>query len=222
MHISHMRQQCRISDSTDPLAKDSWRRIQQLTIIGASSGNTATRTTEHPLPHHLLWYDRWPSSQADYRLTFWEGANDSRLPNTPGGPQQNVPLETFIANLHTILTHAHITGRPDLRIILITPPPVDERMLRAADGANIPGFDGLRRKAKTTAQYAQAVRQVGKEKGLQVCDVWSAMMKEAGWREGDAGLLPGSEDAAENAVLRNFFSDGKHIILPRYLRKRHC
>lgn len=199
----------------DPLTKDLWRYVPRLTIIASSSGDTATRSTGHPLPDYLLRYDRQPSSHAGHRLTFLEGANDSRLPDTPGGPQQNVPLVTFIANLHAILSHPHVVGRPDLRIILITPPPVDERMLRAADGANIPGFDGLRRTAKTTARYAEAVRQVGKERSVQVCDVWSAMIKEAGWREGDAGSLPGSEDADENAVLRNFFSDGKDNLPPR-------
>lgn len=139
------------------------------------------------------------------------GANDSRLPDTPGGPQQNIPLENFTANIHAILSHAHLTGRPDLRIILITPPPVDERMLRATDSGNIPGYNGLRRTAETTARYAEAVRQVGKERGVQVCDVWSAMMREAGWDEGKTGPLPGCEDAEENSVLRRFFSDGEIV-----------
>lgn len=149
-------------------------------------------------------------SQAVYKLTLFthQGANDSRLPDTPGGPQQNVPLDAFTANLHAILSHKHIAGRPDLRIILITPPPVDERMLRATDSANIPGFNGLRRTADTTAKYAEAVRQVGKDRGVQVCDVWSAMMREAGWDESSTAPLPGSESADENAVLRRFFSDG--------------
>lgn len=45
---------------------------------------------------------------------------------------------------------------------------------------------------------------------MEVCDVWSAMMVLAGWNEGDTGsLLPGSEDAAENEVLRSFLSDGR-------------
>ena len=110
--------------------------------------------------------------------------------------------------MHAILSHKHIAGRPDLRIILITPPPVDERMLRATDSANIPGFNGLRRTADTTAKYAEAVRQVGKDRGVQVCDVWSAMMREAGWDESSTAPLPGSESADENAVLRRFFSDG--------------
>lgn len=137
-----------------------------------------------------------------------QGANDSRLPDTPGGPQQNVPLEIFTANLHAILSHKHLTGRPDLRIILITPPAIDERMLRANDSGNIPGYNGLRRTAETTAKYAEAVRVVGENRGVPVCDVWGAMMREAGWTEGSKDPLPGCEDATQNDVLRRFFSDG--------------
>ena len=74
-------------------------------------------------------------------------------------------MKTFIANLHAVLDHPHIAGRPDLRIILITPPPVDERMLRIAD-SDIPDFNSLRRTAETTARYAEAVRQVGKERNV--------------------------------------------------------
>lgn len=81
-------------------------------------------------------------------------------------------------------------------------------MLRAADSANIPGFNGLRRTAEATGRYAEAVRRVAGERGVEVCDVWSAMMREAGWNESDSGCLPGSEDAAENQVLRSFLSDG--------------
>jgi hypothetical protein len=160
-----------------------------------------------------------PSSlQASYKLTLFihQGANDSRLPDTPGGPQQNVPLDAFTTNLHAILSHKHLTGRPGLRIILITPPPVDERMLRAADSANIPDFNGLRRTAETTSKYAEAVRQVGRDRNVKVCDVWSAMMREAGWDANSTAPLPGSEDADENAVLRRFFSDGKIVFQERY------
>lgn len=82
-------------------------------------------------------------------------------------------------------------------------------MLRATDSGNIPGFNGLRRNAETTACYAEAVRQIGKERGIAVCDVWSAMMRRAGWKEGWCGPLPGCEEAPENGVLRGFLSDGK-------------
>lgn len=81
-------------------------------------------------------------------------------------------------------------------------------MLRRNDSGNIPDFNGLRRTAETTAKYAEAVRLVGKDRAVPVCDVWGAMMRHAGWSEGSNDPLPGCEDAAENDVLRRFFSDG--------------
>lgn len=115
--------------------------------------------------------------------------------------------------MYTILSHPHITNRPDLRTILITPPPIDERMLRATDSGNMLGYNGLRRTAETTSRYAEAVRQVGRERNVPVCDVWSVMMEKAGWtaEDGETGMLPGCEDAPENAVLRAFFSDGMKL-----------
>ena len=89
-------------------------------------------------------------------------------------------------------------------------------MLRATDSANIPGFNGLRRTAETTSKYAEAVRQVGRDRGVKVCDVWSAMMREAGWDADSTAPLPGSESADESAVLRRFFSDGKIVFQEQY------
>lgn len=95
----------------------------------------------------------------------------------------------------------------------MTPPPVDERMLRIDDKVKYPDYDGLRRTAETTKHYADLAREVGREfngKGrLVVCDVWSRMMGECGWKEGTQGTLPGSEQAPVNEKLVSFVHDGK-------------
>lgn len=145
------------------------------------------------------------------------GANDSRLPHTPPPttPQQHLPPSHFKSNLQTLLSHPRVASHARARIILITPPPVDERMLRATDAANIPGFSGLRRTARTTAMYAEAVREVGRERGVGVCDVWGGMVGRAGWRDGDGegeeGLV-GEEGVRESEVLRGFLSDGMFFL----------
>lgn len=73
-------------------------------------------------------------SQARVRLmAIFFGANDARLPNTPGGPDQHVPLEQYKSNLRKIATHQCIQAHSVIRIILVTPPPVDERKLIEAD-----------------------------------------------------------------------------------------
>lgn len=91
-------------------------------------------------------------AQARVRLMWiFFGANDARLPNTPGGPQQHVPLEKYKDNLREIATHPCILAHEGIRLILVTPPPVDERMLEQADEEKY-GQRMLRRQAKVTGK----------------------------------------------------------------------
>lgn len=92
-------------------------------------------------------------------------------------------------------------------IVLITPPPVDERLCEANDRAK--GINVTRRTAENTARYAQGIRNVGKELNLPVLDLWSAFMKVAGWNEGEA--LPGSGSIPQNPVLAGLMHDGLHF-----------
>ncbi|KAK6428724.1 hypothetical protein LTR95_015133 [Oleoguttula sp. CCFEE 5521] len=149
-------------------------------------------------------------------LTLFFGANDARLPNTPGGPQQNVPLEAYRTNLKSILTHPGLQAHQDIRIIVITAPPVDERMLSAAASAFFDTKMAPNRTAVNTAKYAEAAREVAKEAGVVCCDLWGAMMGRAGWRKGTDGPLPGSLDGAENEVLQSLLSDGLHFTRSGY------
>lgn len=140
-------------------------------------------------------------------LTIFFGANDSRLPDSPGGRQQTVPLEEFKQNMKRILASNEVKAHKDVRIILITTPPVDERML--ADSAMAePGV--INRTAKNAALYAQAVRTVASEQKVAVLDLHKAMISHAG-HSGEHGSLPGSIDAPENAKLRSLLSDGLHF-----------
>jgi len=64
------------------------------------------------------------------------------------------------------------------------------------------------RKAKDAAEYAEVVREVGKENGVAVLDVWTAFMEKAGWKAGDA-VLPGSKELGKDAVLADLLYDGE-------------
>nr|OQO19696.1 hypothetical protein B0A51_12069 [Rachicladosporium sp. CCFEE 5018] len=144
-------------------------------------------------------------------FTLFFGANDARLPNTPGGPQQNVPLEAYRTNLKSILTHPTLRAHQNVRLMVITAPPVDERMLSAAASAFFDTKMAPNRTAINTAKYVEAAREVAKEEGVVCCDLWGAMMSRAGWRTGREGPLPGSLDGAENEVLQGLLSDGLHF-----------
>ncbi|KAK3700558.1 hypothetical protein LTR37_015886 [Vermiconidia calcicola] len=153
-------------------------------------------------------------------LTIFFGANDARLPNTPSDPQQHVPLDKFKENLRAIATHQCVKPHKDVRIILITPPPVEERVNIKADEAKLPGLGPMfRRSVAETARYAQAVRALGWELNLPVLDIWGAMMKKA--RYNGSGLeneaLVGSRDAPESKVLQEFLHDGLHFSRSAYV-----
>jgi lysophospholipase L1-like esterase len=147
-------------------------------------------------------------SQASVRLlTIWFGANDARLPDTPGAPQQHVPLDEFMENIRAMATHPDVRGHEGVRMVLITPPPVDERkcILNEPDGVQ-----SSNRRAAVTKEYAQGVVSVGKELHVPVLDIWSIMIQRAGGSPTDPEPT-GSIDMPANETLQEFLHDGLHL-----------
>lgn len=66
-----------------------------------------------------------------------------------------------------------------------------------------------RRTAENTAEYAEFVREVGKDLNLPVIDLWQAFMDEAGYKKGD--IFPGSKLIGQNPVLVRLMHDGLHF-----------
>ncbi|KAF2442947.1 SGNH hydrolase [Karstenula rhodostoma CBS 690.94] len=133
-------------------------------------------------------------------VTIFFGANDACLPNTTG---QHVSLEQFKFNLHKLLSHPCIVAHRDVRVLLITPPPVDEWQF---DNWEEPGKSA--RKAVIAQAYARAVVEVGVESETAVVDLWSACMREIGWDEGEE--LPGDR-TVEKSALSQLLVDGLHL-----------
>ncbi|KAI7499342.1 hypothetical protein KC367_g4558 [Hortaea werneckii] len=143
------------------------------------------------------------------------GANDARLPST-GEPEQHVPLESFKANLRAMATCPQLRDtHPGAKVLLITPPPVDERLCAQDDAGK--GIFHPRRTAETTAMYAQAVRDVGAELSgegdVAVLDLWGHFMRVAGWVPGEP--LVGSKDVEQvdpgKGGLGKLLKDGVHL-----------
>lgn len=132
------------------------------------------------------------------------GANDAVLP--PG--DQHVPLETYKESLKAIVTH-DVVNAQKTKILLLTPPPVNEYQLEPNDFAK--GLRTLSRTATNTRIYADACREVGNSLGIPVVDIWSAFMKQAGWTEGQP--LAGSKSAPANEKLAALLSDGSTLCL---------
>ena len=136
--------------------------------------------------------------------TVFFGANDACLPGSSS--KQCCPLPEYVQNLKDIVTHPTVTAH-NPRIILITPPPINEYKLEAADREK--GYVEARRSAENTRMYATACREVGEELGIAVLDFWSIVMAKTGWSDGEP--LAGSRKAMRSRVLGDLFIDGISI-----------
>ncbi|KAI9808390.1 MAG: hypothetical protein M1827_007487 [Pycnora praestabilis] len=145
-----------------------------------------------------------PSAGKIRFMTLWFGANDACLPSAETG--QHVPLPKYRDNLIAILTHPTIRAHSP-NLILITPPPVDEYGLEESD--RLRGIKHVMRTAEHTKLYADATREVGEELGPAVLDLWTVIMRLAGWKQGDA--LVGSKHVPRSPVLRSLLRDGVHF-----------
>lgn len=133
------------------------------------------------------------------------GANDACLPGSDSG--QHIPLDIYKQNLREIIKHPCVTAQKT-RLILVTPPPIDEYSLEISDAAK--GILGVRRTAEHTKLYADACQEVGRDLSLPdlaVLDLWSIFMDAAGHEPGKP--LPGSKKTLKSPVLGQLLSDGR-------------
>ncbi|KAM5485696.1 hypothetical protein McanCB56680_001998 [Microsporum canis] len=135
-------------------------------------------------------------------MTVFFGANDAVLP--PG--DQHVPLDKYRENLKAIIQHP-VVRRGGTKVVLLTPPPVNEYQLTAFDLSK--GVTPLSRSANNTKLYADACREVGQSLNVAIADIWSAFMKEAGWVDGQP--IAGSKNVPENSKLASLLVDGLHF-----------
>lgn len=90
------------------------------------------------------------------------------------------------------------------RLIIITPPPVNEYQLESFDASkNAPHPS---RTANHTKLYAETARQVGASLNVPVVDLWTAFMQTTGWHDGQP--LVGSREVPNNERLARLFTDG--------------
>ncbi|KAH8812661.1 GDSL Lipase/Acylhydrolase family protein-like protein [Xylogone sp. PMI_703] len=147
--------------------------------------------------------------QASVRfLTIWFGANDANK-NESSDPYQYIPIDQYKRNLIELINHPSVKALSP-NIILLTPPPVEETVLDETRD-QLGGYTGVVRQAKDAAEYAEVVKQVGRETGVPVVDVWSAFMERSGWKAGSEEALPGSAVLGKDKVLAELLHDGLHL-----------
>eukprot|EP00966_Prymnesium_polylepis_P324028 7380139-Prymnesium_polylepis.1 len=108
---------------------------------GAELANKYSRTADITLRGYSGYNTKWaalllptvfpPERSAPALVTVLLGANDANRPpplhlNPPGASRQHVPLGEYTDNLQKIVAAIRACGDGSARILLITPPPVDE------------------------------------------------------------------------------------------------
>ncbi|KAI4118403.1 MAG: hypothetical protein LQ345_001516 [Seirophora villosa] len=144
-----------------------------------------------------------PALQDGRRMILF-GANDACLPGSESG--QHVPLEVYKNNLRRIIRHPSVQAQSP-RLILVTPPPVNEYACEESDAAK--GIVGTRRTAEHTMAYADACQRVGQDLGVPVIDLWDWCIRIAKYEPGHP--LPGSKRVERNGYLDEVLADGLHL-----------
>jgi lysophospholipase L1-like esterase len=129
-----------------------------------------------------------------------------------------VPIDDYKANLVKIITHPSIQAHQP-KILLVTPPPVDEIKLARLDVAA--GHESATRKSAVTAAYGEKVREIAREHpGVEVIDLWQVIMDKAiSMTPGDhssGGPLLGSPENGNQGGLDSLLPDGLHMSGPAY------
>ncbi len=112
-----------------------------------------------------------------------------------------------------MITHPHIQVH-NPKILLVTPPPLDEIKKGAEDRKD--GFPEPIRRAAVTAQYAQKARDIAaKHENVVLVDLNKALMDKAiEMVPGDyepGGPLPGTPENGKRAGLDVLLPDGLHM-----------
>ncbi|KAG1710628.1 hypothetical protein DVH05_013352 [Phytophthora capsici] len=114
-------------------------------------------------------------------ITLWLGANDAALPNGSSS-EQHVPIENYRQNLIAIVREFQVLA-VDARIILITPPHVDDLARHRRAMKNDGDKHGIvDRTNEMTGSYAQACIETAHKLGLPVVDLFSYFNDMPRWR----------------------------------------
>jgi lysophospholipase L1-like esterase len=187
-------------DQLFPKPTDSSAKIEYLVRPYPSKGSARNKNPNpNPKPQVILL-----------------GANDSCLPLPTKA--QHVPIDDYKANLVKIITHPSIQAHQP-KILLVTPPPVDEIKLARLDVAA--GHESATRKSAVTAAYGEKVREIAREHpGVEVIDLWQVIMDKAiSMTPGDhssGGPLLGSPENGNQGGLDSLLPDGLHMSGPAY------
>ncbi|XP_072173793.1 isoamyl acetate-hydrolyzing esterase 1 homolog isoform X1 [Diadema setosum] len=140
------------------------------------------------LPHAL------PAEMLDgvVMATIFFGANDCCDPGLQA--DKHVPILDYVSNIKAMIKYFESKGLPKERLMLITPPPIDEAAW--SEACKTKGTT-LNRTLKNSGKYAKACCDLAQDLGVKVIDLWTLMQKEENW--GPRFLCDGLHLTAEGA-----------------------
>ncbi|GAB4845700.1 hypothetical protein Ancab_039103 [Ancistrocladus abbreviatus] len=147
-------------------------------------------------------YSRKGSTKPPLATTIFFGANDAALSGR-NNERQHVPVEEYKENLKKIVHHLKECS-PNMLMLLITPPPVDEdgRMEYARSLYGEKTMKEPERTNEAAGVYAKHCIELAKELGLPSISLWSKMQETEGWQK--KYLSDGLHLTAEgNAIVYN-------------------
>lgn len=134
------------------------------------------------------------------------------LPWAPS--KHHVPIEQYKENLTKIVNHPRIRA-DNPKILLVTPPPVDELHHRKIDDGS--GQLATIRTHAVSASYAEKTREVARENpgGIVLIDLWQAIMDKAISMAQDdyhpGGPWLGCPENGKAGGLTTLLPDGVHM-----------
>ncbi|KAB5558654.1 SGNH hydrolase-type esterase domain-containing protein [Coniochaeta sp. 2T2.1] len=176
---------------------------------GLSGYNTAQALAALP----QIFSPATPSGPKIQYLLVLFGANDACVPLPTNN--QHVPLDEFKRNLAAIVTHPTILSHSPAKILLVTPPPLDEIRITTLDLAW--GHPAATRQASISASYSQAVREVATKypETVTLVDLWKGVMDRAvektpGFDVAEGRVL-GDPKSGVRGYLEHLLPDGLHM-----------
>lgn len=121
-------------------------------------------------------------------------------------------MEQFEDNIRAIINATEVRAHR-AKIILVTPPPIEENLSLKTDAAK---GQPLCRRAARTKQFADAVRRVGAGAGsnVVVVDLWNIIMNYAlknSPTPATRGMILGCQALGEDEALKSLMPDGLHL-----------
>ncbi|KAL3593326.1 hypothetical protein FPOAC2_07622 [Fusarium poae] len=193
----------------DKIPMTSWLQNEYLgrrDIINRGFSGYNSSQALKVLPHILP--DRASFIQVKIMVILF-GANDAGYGIRKNGPNPHVPLDRYKDNMANIINYVknHCS-----RIILVTPPPVEERLM-AARVKEI-DFEDMMWTNDHTSTYAEAIRELSRNHSVPYLDLFQDLSSAVGWKPGSP--IPGSASEPENPDFRKLIIDGIHLGGPAY------